>query len=465
VRPFVLAAGLLTVLTPTAVAEPTLRVGFGEADITPPLAAGKPVYLAGFGQNRAATGVHDPLLARAVVLDDGRTRIALVAVDLVGFFLPNVERVRQRLGGFAHVLVSSTHNHEGPDTLGLWGPGPFKSGIDPDYMNLVEARVAEAVRAAVAALRPAVAVIGTAQAPELLHDTRPPQIKHDELVAIEFRDPAGGKPLGVVVQWNCHPETLGDKNTLVSADYVSSTVDEVRKAKGCPVVYLTGTVGGLMTSLKVEVRTADGRELKDGTFEKTDEYGRRVGRLALKALDGARPVTLTPLAVHRRDLYLPVANRLYLAAWQLGVLQRQAFGWTGDPTRGEPLDKPDLKRPLAIKTELAWLRLGELDVAGIPGEIYPELVLGQVPDPAPAGADFPDAPVEPAVYPQLPGKHRLLIGLGCDEIGYIIPKRQWDEKPPFTYDQRRAPYGEINSLGPETAPLLCAAFRDLVRGK
>lgn len=440
-----------------------MRVGFAETDVSPLVGSAKPVYLAGFGQNRVATGTHDRLKARAVVLDDGQSRVALVALDLVGFFQPNVEHVRQRLSGFTYVLVSSTHNHEGPDTLGLWGPGPFTSGVDADYLKHVEEQAAAAVRAAADHLRSATATIGSAKAPELLHDGRPPFVKHDELVAIEFLSATEKKTLGVIVQWNCHPETLGSGNTQVSADFVGYAVDTVRRARHCPVVYLSGTVGGLMTSLKVPIRAADGRELRDGTYEKTEEYGHRVGRLAVTALDQAQPVGLTPLAVHRRELYLPVANRLYLAAWQLGVLSRQAHGWTGDPNKGVPLTKPDLKRPLAIKTEIAWLHLGELDVACIPGEIYPELVLGKVADPAPAGADFPEAPVEPAIYAQLPGKHHMMIGLASDEIGYIIPKRQWDEKPPYTYGQKKAPYGEINSLGPDTAPLLCGAFRDLVK--
>ena len=90
-------------------------------------------------------------------------------------------------------------------------------------------------------------------------------------------------------------------------------------------------------------------------------------------------------------------------------------------------------------------------------------VLDRVQDPADPGADFPDAPIEPAIYKQLKGPHRMLIGLANDEICYIIPKRQWDEKPPFCYGLTKAPYGEVNSLGPETGPLICAAFRDLVK--
>ena len=91
----------------------------------------------------------------------------------------------------------------------------------------------------------------------------------------------------------------------------------------------------------------------------------------------------------------------------------------------------------------------------IPGEIYPELVLGKVQDPVDPGADFPDAPIEPAIYGQLKGKHKMMIGLGNDEIGYIIPKRQWDEKAPFCYGLKKAQYGEENSVGPDTAPIIC----------
>src|SRR5262249_16235538 len=96
-------------------AEPPLEAGFGEADITPAL-GGKPVYLAGFGQNRKATEILDPLLVRAVVLRHGETKIAIASADLVGLFFTSVQRVRKELPGFQYVLVSSTHVHHGPDT-------------------------------------------------------------------------------------------------------------------------------------------------------------------------------------------------------------------------------------------------------------------------------------------------------------------------------------------------------------
>src|ERR1700719_4634772 len=98
-----------------------LSVGFASVDITPEIGK-KPVFLAGFGQNRKATKVHDAISARAVVLADGDNKIALVSVDVVGIFLPVVEQIREKLPGFKYILISATHNHEGPDTLGLWGP-------------------------------------------------------------------------------------------------------------------------------------------------------------------------------------------------------------------------------------------------------------------------------------------------------------------------------------------------------
>ncbi len=445
-----------------AVAENGLQAGFAEEDITPRL-DGKTVFMAGFGHNRKATGVHNPLKARVIVLRHSEAKIALVSVDLIGFFYPHVERIRRELPGFTYVVVSSTHNHEGPDTLGLWGANAFQSGVDPDYLALVEKQIVRAVKTADATCQTVTARIGSIHAPELLHDTREPFVKHDELVALDFRD-QHDQPAGLVVQWNCHPETLGSKNTLLSADYVGAAVKALHEKHRCPVVYLTGTVGGLMTSLKVEVKSAAGKSLEDGTFEKTERYGELLAEATERALKASVAIKLTPLHVRRQELFLPLDNKLYVLSRQLGVLKREGYRWAGDPYRAEPAHDLKDDKPLCMRTEIAWLRLGDLDIAAIPGEIYPELVLEKVQDPADPAADFPNAPVEPAIYKQLRGPHRMLIGLAGDEIGYIIPKRQWDEKPPFCYGRKQSQYGEINSLGPNTAPLLCRAFKELVQG-
>src|SRR5262249_52941808 len=86
------------------------------------------IYLAGFGHNRMATGKHDDLWARALVLESGRSRIAVVAVDLIGYYshanyygLEEVRRLVDPDLEVGEILIASTHNHEAPDTIGPWG--------------------------------------------------------------------------------------------------------------------------------------------------------------------------------------------------------------------------------------------------------------------------------------------------------------------------------------------------------
>jgi hypothetical protein len=459
----VIAAPWLVRPAPAFADQAALEVGFGETDITPKLGE-KPVYIAGYGQNRKATGVLDPLKARAFVLRSAGHKLAIVCLDLVGFFNTNVERVRGQLKGFDYVLVSSTHVHEGPDTLGLWGSGPLVSGVDPEYLAYVERQAAKAIRDADAACKPASARVGTARAPELLHDSREPYVKHDELVALEFRGSADGPPAGIVVQWNCHPETVDSDSTRLTSDYVATTVARLRERHQCPVVYLTGTVGGLMTTLHLEVKDSSGKVLPQGSVAKMVRYGELLAEVAERALKDARPLRLTPFDLRHRPLYLPLDNKLYVLARQVGVLDRPAFVFAEGSKEPTPAGPEDSGKRLWSRSEIAYLSLGELDVAAIPGEIYPELVLGKVQDPVDPGADFPAAPVEPSIYGQLRGKHHMIIGLANDEVGYIIPKRQWDAKAPFCYGRKKAQYGEENSMGPDTAPLICEAFKALVAG-
>ncbi len=83
----------------------------------------------------------------------------------------------------------------------------------------VEKQIVEAVKAADAARKAVTVRIGSAALRSCSTMRREPYVKHDELIALEFRDKEN-KPAGLVVQWNCHPETLGGKNTQISADFV-----------------------------------------------------------------------------------------------------------------------------------------------------------------------------------------------------------------------------------------------------
>jgi hypothetical protein len=149
-----------------------VRVGFGHADITPDVDGAAPVWIAGYGPGRQATGVHDPLFARCVVLENGGEKIALISLDAIGLQLPDVERIRALLADYRYVLVSSTHDHEAPDVIGIWGKTPLHRGADDAYLELLVQRAAAAVRLAESQLQEATADFGTAEDADLLNDSR-----------------------------------------------------------------------------------------------------------------------------------------------------------------------------------------------------------------------------------------------------------------------------------------------------
>jgi hypothetical protein len=436
-------------------ARADLTVGFATTDVTPTVGGERPVWLAGFGHGREATEVHDPLKARAVVLDDGTRKVAMVGVDSIGLQLPTVERIRKLLLGFEFVLVASTHVHHAPDVIGIWGATPFKNGVDPRYIDLVIERVVEAVKTADGRRKPAVAAYGTASAPKLLRDSRQPFVLDEVLRVVAFREPGTQTVSGIVVQWNCHPEVLGRRNTEVTADFVASTVAGLERRYSAPVVFLSGAVGGLMAPPGGLYDAEGSAAPPHGSFAYAERYGRDVAEATARAIESAEPITLGPMRAWPRRAYVPVDNPIYRFAQTMGVVPRPAVAWSGDFAVPGPEFVGEAKQGrAALETEVAYLRLGELHVACIPGELYPELVYGKLQEPVDPGADFLEAPAEPNVDSLMPGKHWLCVGLANDEIGYLIPKRQWDEKPPFCYGRKDMQYGEINSCSSEAAPIV-----------
>jgi hypothetical protein len=272
-----------------------------------------------------------------------------------------------------------------------------------------------------------------------------------------------GQPAGIIVQWNCHPEAMGSKNTLITADFPWATIHRLQEKFSCPVAYFTGAVGGLMAPPDGVIRDARGNGLEEGDFEYARCYGEAVAELAARAASDTQPISLVPFRVASRPLAIPVRNSLYRTASLFGIVRRPKTTWTGDPRSVAPPERPVVPNDLAIITEIAYLRLGELSVAAIPGELYPELVYGKFQEPAEPNVDFPDAPLEKSIVQLLPDDRWLLLGLANDEIGYIIPRRQWDESPPFAYGRDKAQYGEVNSCGPEVAPILMQALSDCIQ--
>lgn len=408
------------------------------------------VWMAGFGNARAAQGVHDDLWARAVVLDDGTTRLALVALDVIGFGNDRVIRVRQQIpasAGVTYAAVASTHQHEGPDLLGLWGPGEYESGVNAEYATFVESQAAKAVLAAVANLRPARLkfAMDPAGAAPLVADTRPPQVFDNAVKAMQVLDARRDSTLGTLIVWGNHPEVLWNKNLQLTSDFAHYLRASLEKSLGGTAVFVNGAVGGLMTT-DPDTPVAEpgtGRTLKAPSFEKAAAVGHTVAALAMHALNASTD-TLVAGAIYlrTRTIELPLDNSLYRLGVYTGLL---GVGYT---------------RWGYFRSEVAAWGLGPATFVAVPGEIYPELVYGGVE--APAGQDFPIK--NPASTPLAPlaGKYPFVLGLTNDELGYILPKSQWDAEPPFTYGYKKQPYGEINSVGPETAGVVVENLRELL---
>ncbi|HEX2711386.1 MAG TPA: hypothetical protein VHM88_04070, partial [Candidatus Acidoferrales bacterium] len=78
------------------------------------------------------------------------------------------------------------------------------------------------------------------------------------------------------------------------------------------------------------------------------------------------------------------------------------------------------------------------------------------------GADFPDAPFEPTLRTHFKSRFQFVLGLGNDELGYLIPKAEWDDQPPWLLNRPQRWYGEINSVGPDAAGIVLRGLVGLI---
>ena len=445
------AALLAAVLLPSA-AFSGVRVGAAKRTITPDLEKHGPVYMAGFGHNRRATGVHDDLYARCIAFSTGRRPLVICGVDVIGIFWDDVRRIRSKVD--ADVVIAALHDHEAPDTMGLWGPSAAQSGINETYVSFLVDRTAEAARDAIQSLSPAHIRLAKIRTPELdtfIDDTRPPVV-HDPEIIVLRADTVGGQPIATLINWANHPETLGSENTRLTADYSGYLYREAERLLGGTAVFVNGAIGGMQSPLGSTVKDSTGKVLPEKTFDKAEFIGVRVANLAAEALGNAGPLAIDSIRFTERLINIPMTNPGFQMAAKAGI-----FGARKQPNADGTTTTP-----------VGYISFGHsgravLEIALVPGELYPELSVGGVVKYE--GADLPDAPVEPAVKQQMTAPFRMLFGLADDEIGYIIPRMEWDEKAPFLQNAPKAWYGEVNSLGPEAAPRITRTLQEMIKRK
>ncbi|MCA9661726.1 MAG: hypothetical protein KC486_25535 [Myxococcales bacterium] len=448
------------------------------------------VWLAGFGNGRAANGIRDTSMglvgdddgwwARAVVLEQGNTAVAIVVIDTIGYFNDEVVEIREMLAELGlkidHVIVQGIHNHEGPDTMGMWGKEFLQPGYNEAYGAQVREAIVEAIAAARKDKRPVSAmVVGEVDistyhengVANVIRDSRDPWVVDETMSAARLVD-VNDETIVTLINYGCHPETLADDNLLITSDFSHALRRTVEKGSvwqsapgkeglGGPAIYINAAVGGMMTTLGVEVVNPDGDSYKSASFEKADSIGQLLGEMALDAIDLGDVVDAPKLSVANRTFKVDVLNTSFQFLFDQGVLKRTTY---------PPEDGGDTMR---IQTEMSVINLGPIQMLSVPGEILPELTIGGydgsrvnapgVPLIDPNNTNPPDvdaAPQGPYIKDRMGGTYRWIIGLGNDELGYIIPDYDYQlaDTMPYVDEAEGDHYEETNSLGPHIAGIV-----------
>jgi hypothetical protein len=383
-----------------------LRVGFAKEVITPK----GPVWMAGFGTGRRSLGVHDDLYARVVVLRQGPVKLALVALDLLGLQGEEAREMKARVAGFSadEILIACTHDHSGPDTLGMWGPVLLTSGIDRRYMDLLGDRVAEAVKRADAAVTPvAVAAAVYPMAPEIMFNARRGEPEDETMGLIVFRDRAG-KIVATLINAAGHAETMWSENRYISSDYPGRVCALSEERVGGGAIFFNGALGAMITPNLPQ--SSEGRG-----WETLERVSRGVFAEVEKGMDRLQPEERPTLRRRQSQIIVPVTNREFILGARLRLFHR------------------DFYRGNMLLTSVSLIELGEIQIVTFPGEAYPKLGLAVRARQKPLSFQF---------------------GLVDDELGYILY--------PDDFSKELYHYESSMSVGPELSGLIERALDELL---
>lgn len=397
-----------------------LRAGFAREPITPRELlnmAGYPLtdsYLSAFLKHRVAQGVHDDLYARCLALSDGTHTLALVSLDLIAFFGPDVAAVRQRVYAAlpagerdrVTIWVGATHGHAGPDTYGVFG------GVPRRYKEYVADRAAAAALAALAALQPARLAHAATTLEGALGNFRDPANGFvDRTAGFLYVQTAAGAPLATLVNVACHPDILWKDNRLYSADFPGYLCDYLAAHGGGEGIFFNGAVGDMYTAeIAVDFHNTRG---EGRTYARTQAFGEMLAQVALTAVPPGDAFTAAlPIRPVAGEARIPVDNKQLLFLRRIGVLKRDLPGGN-------------------FLTEVCRLDLGNLTILTVPAQIF--AVLGQE-------------------LREAFGERQLFIfGMTNDEMSYVLPAET------FKWGGRQ----ERISLGPRTWSFLKAALLGL----
>lgn len=379
-------APISTVMLGPTGASSRLRAGVACIDITPPVDQ-RPIPLHGyFGrQQKPAQGVHDRLFAKTLVLANGGERIAIVSADLLwipgGMKARVLELMRSTDIRAEALLLCGTHSHSAPAALDQ-APvyqivfGPF----DEALFEEIAQKLATVIDEANSELVPAATGAAARNLPGLSSNRRDETVTDPELTVLKVTDGAG-EPLAALTNFNAHPTVLGPDNFLISGDYPGALQRHLqdRIGNGAMVLFTNGAGGDQMHSAP---------ENGDG-FERVEQYGAQLADEAYAVMADA-PMHESPhieSVLVKIDLPDPKVPSGY---------------------RGLATDEYMKTLFPARETRVAGVRIGDVLLVGIPGELAAKIGLALK-----------------AHAHSLGIAHPLIIGLANDYVGYILTKDQY----------------------------------------
>jgi neutral ceramidase len=372
-----------------------IMAGFSRADISP----GPGIELAGYPHHpRPNTGVHDPLYASCMYLDDGVTAIAIVSLDILMLSRREVGAIRELVARrtpvpAGNVMICCSHTHSGPWASGRLDMEAIEQGLTPDagYLERLRGVVASCVTEARDARFPAAIGVerGFCGRAEGVGGNRrdPNEISDPEVWTVGVRDRAGALR-GCLVRYALHPTFLHSDNEQVSADYPGCLRARLAAAHpGAAFLFAQGASGNQSP-----------RYFRAGkTFDEAVRVGSAIGAEAARVLAGmrfseearllSRSVEVSPELRHlppRAEAEAQAARfkREWDAAKAAGLPERDVWNAElrllgAEDTLGYVRAREDGRAIDLVRDELPAeiqvIGIGDARIVGLPGELFAEL--------------------------------------------------------------------------------------------
>jgi hypothetical protein len=338
-----------------------LQVGVAMADITPDNPVN--VAMAGYDDRPStSSGIHDPITARCMVINDGKSVVALVSLDFIGLFMKHAEDMKNMIvheTGLKNenIFIHSIHTHSGPEMLG-------DDRYNGAYRAKINRSVTNCILEAFITSKKATAMITTGNSAVKTINRRYPEKKiTNKFTTIEFQDTAQ-HTIGMLLNFGCHPVVLGPDNLKLSADYIYYVRNKIEAEKGGIALFFNSRFGDINPS---PVSTTFVYERTGGTFEMAQEMGEQLAQDMLQA--GLDNDTI-PISIKTATKKIAIQMRY------------------------------------SNHTHISILDLGKAQIAMIPGEPLEGFV--------------------DKIETLLPGPYPMVFGQTDDAIGYIIPENEWN---------------------------------------